>query len=50
MAVYPVYNVFDCSHIITGDPDAIARVSGKEDINYLNDWASSQNLQLLNLT
>ncbi|CAI9777493.1 unnamed protein product [Fraxinus pennsylvanica] len=33
-----------------GDPDAIARVSGKEDINYLNDWASSQNLQLLNLT
>ncbi|CAA3003458.1 translation initiation factor eIF-2B subunit delta-like isoform X1 [Olea europaea subsp. europaea] len=32
-----------------GDPDAIARVFGKEDINYLDDWASSQNLQLLNL-
>ncbi|CAI9763331.1 unnamed protein product [Fraxinus pennsylvanica] len=32
-----------------GDPDAIARVSGKEDINYLDDWSSSQNLQLLNL-
>ncbi|KAL2504808.1 NagB/RpiA/CoA transferase-like superfamily protein [Abeliophyllum distichum] len=33
-----------------GDPDAIARVSGKEDINYLDDWTSSENLQLLNLT
>lgn len=32
-----------------GDPDAIARVSGKEDINYLDDWSSCQNLQLLNL-
>ncbi|CAA2999101.1 translation initiation factor eIF-2B subunit delta-like isoform X1 [Olea europaea subsp. europaea] len=32
-----------------GDPDDIARVSGKEDIKYLNDWASIQNLQLLNL-
>ncbi|KAF6143806.1 hypothetical protein GIB67_016727 [Kingdonia uniflora] len=37
-----------CSNEL-GDPDAISRVSGRKDVNYLNDWASSGNLQLLNL-
>ncbi|GAB2299917.1 hypothetical protein Dimus_033964 [Dionaea muscipula] len=32
-----------------GDPDAIAKVPGRRDIDYLNNWASSENLQLLNL-
>ncbi|XP_030938261.1 translation initiation factor eIF-2B subunit delta isoform X1 [Quercus lobata] len=32
-----------------GDPDAIAKVSGRTDVNYLNNWANKENLQLLNL-
>ncbi|KAK9996393.1 hypothetical protein SO802_021079 [Lithocarpus litseifolius] len=32
-----------------GDPDAIAKVSGRMDVNYLNNWANKENLQLLNL-
>ncbi|GAV90413.1 IF-2B domain-containing protein, partial [Cephalotus follicularis] len=32
-----------------GDSDAISKVRGREDINYLDDWANSENLQLLNL-
>lgn len=32
-----------------GDPDAILKVPGRREINYLNDWTSSENLQLLNL-
>ncbi|KAL9261021.1 Translation initiation factor eIF2B subunit delta-like protein [Drosera capensis] len=31
------------------DPDQIAKVPGRTEIDYLNDWASSENLQLLNL-
>ncbi|KAA8547826.1 hypothetical protein F0562_004255 [Nyssa sinensis] len=33
-----------------GDPDAISKVAGRKDINYLDDWANNENLQLLNLT
>uniref|UniRef100_A0A7C9AJM6 Translation initiation factor eIF2B subunit delta n=1 Tax=Opuntia streptacantha TaxID=393608 RepID=A0A7C9AJM6_OPUST len=32
-----------------GDSDAISKVPGRRDINYLGDWTSSGNLQLLNL-
>ncbi|KMT18495.1 hypothetical protein BVRB_2g026360 [Beta vulgaris subsp. vulgaris] len=32
-----------------GDPDAILKVPGRTEINYLSDWTSSENLQLLNL-
>ncbi|KAL9226566.1 hypothetical protein vseg_002363 [Gypsophila vaccaria] len=32
-----------------GDPDAILNVSGRKEVNYLKDWTSSENLQLLNL-
>ncbi|PRQ16456.1 hypothetical protein RchiOBHm_Chr7g0184441 [Rosa chinensis] len=37
-----------CSNEL-GDPDAIAKVSGRTDINYLENWANKENLQLLNL-
>ncbi|KAJ9682943.1 hypothetical protein PVL29_018795 [Vitis rotundifolia] len=37
-----------CSNEL-GDPDAISKVPGREEINYLDDWAKSENLQLLNL-
>lgn len=37
-----------CSNEL-GDPDAIAKVSGRKEINYLDNWANSENLQLLNL-
>ncbi|KAH7554411.1 hypothetical protein JRO89_XS12G0197100 [Xanthoceras sorbifolium] len=37
-----------CSNEL-GDPDVISKVPGREDINYLDGWADSQNLQLLNL-
>ncbi|KAK8954068.1 hypothetical protein KSP39_PZI002904 [Platanthera zijinensis] len=37
-----------CSNEL-GDPDVIAKVSGKEDFNHLADWADHKNLQLLNL-
>ncbi|XP_071710938.1 translation initiation factor eIF2B subunit delta-like isoform X2 [Rutidosis leptorrhynchoides] len=33
-----------------GNPDAISKVSGREEINYLKDVADNENLQLLNLT
>ncbi|PWA62070.1 nagB/RpiA/CoA transferase-like superfamily protein [Artemisia annua] len=33
-----------------GDPDAISKVHGREEINYLKDIADNENLQLLNLT
>lgn len=32
-----------------GDPDAISKVPGRREINYLSDWTSCGNLQLLNL-
>ncbi|XP_021760026.1 translation initiation factor eIF-2B subunit delta-like isoform X1 [Chenopodium quinoa] len=32
-----------------GDPDAILKVPGRREINYLKDWTSNENLQLLNL-
>lgn len=32
-----------------GDPDAIAKVSGRMDVNYLDNLANKENLQLLNL-
>ncbi|KAF3969141.1 hypothetical protein CMV_007032 [Castanea mollissima] len=37
-----------CSNEL-GDPDAIAKVPGRTDVNYLNNWANKENLQLLNL-
>uniref|UniRef100_A0A5B6YW72 Translation initiation factor eIF2B subunit delta n=1 Tax=Davidia involucrata TaxID=16924 RepID=A0A5B6YW72_DAVIN len=37
-----------CSNEL-GDPDAISKVSGRVDINYLDNWANKENLQLLNL-
>ncbi|CAN0891511.1 Translation initiation factor eIF-2B subunit delta [Linum grandiflorum] len=37
-----------CSNEL-GDPDAIAKVPGRTDINYLNDLSKTDNLQLLNL-
>ncbi|KAI4346815.1 hypothetical protein L6164_007681 [Bauhinia variegata] len=37
-----------CSNEL-GDPDAISKIPGREEINYLNGWANSENLQLLNL-
>ncbi|OIV97189.1 hypothetical protein TanjilG_28940 [Lupinus angustifolius] len=37
-----------CSNEL-GDPDAVATVPGRMDINYLSNWTSEENLQLLNL-
>lgn len=37
-----------CSNEL-GDPDAISKVRGRQEISYLEDWANSDNLQLLNL-
>lgn len=37
-----------CSNEL-GDPDTISKVLGRKEINYLDDWANSENLQLLNL-
>lgn len=37
-----------CSNEL-GDPDAISKVPGREDINYLDGCTNSENLQLLNL-
>ncbi|KAL5183635.1 Translation initiation factor eIF-2B subunit delta [Glycine soja] len=37
-----------CSNEL-GDPDAIARVPGRMDVSYLSNWASEDNLRLLNL-
>lgn len=37
-----------CSNEL-GDPDAISKVPGREEINYLDDWSAHGNLQLLNL-
>ncbi|XP_057517414.1 uncharacterized protein LOC130798444 isoform X3 [Amaranthus tricolor] len=37
-----------CSNEI-GDPDAMCKVPGKKDVNYLEDYRNMKNLQLLNL-
>ncbi|KAL2241596.1 UNVERIFIED_CONTAM: Translation initiation factor eIF-2B subunit delta [Sesamum indicum] len=37
-----------CSNEL-GDPDVISKVSGRKEINTLDGWANSENLQLLNL-
>ncbi|KAK9272239.1 hypothetical protein L1049_002610 [Liquidambar formosana] len=37
-----------CSNEL-GDPNVISKIRGRKDINYLDDWANSENLQLLNL-
>ncbi|KAH9675872.1 nagb/rpia/coa transferase-like superfamily protein [Citrus sinensis] len=37
-----------CSNEL-GDPDSISKVPGREDINHLDGWDKSENLQLLNL-
>jgi translation initiation factor eIF-2B subunit delta len=34
---------------LIGDPDAISKVSGRGDVNHLDAWADTENLQLLNL-
>lgn len=35
--------------LLAGDPDAISKVPGRLDVNYLDNWADKENLQLLNL-
>ncbi|XP_078177896.1 nagB/RpiA/CoA transferase-like superfamily protein [Carex rostrata] len=37
-----------CSNEL-GDPDAISKVYGRKDLDYLDSWAQNENLQLLNL-
>ncbi|XP_012575335.1 uncharacterized protein [Cicer arietinum] len=37
-----------CSNEL-GDPDVISKVPGREDVNLLDAWANTENLQLLNL-
>ncbi|KAI5431748.1 hypothetical protein KIW84_035788 [Lathyrus oleraceus] len=37
-----------CSNEL-GDPDVISKVSGRQDVNHLDAWANTENLQLLNL-
>ncbi|XP_038679842.1 probable translation initiation factor eIF-2B subunit delta [Tripterygium wilfordii] len=37
-----------CSNEL-GDPDAIAKIHGRTDVNYLDDLSNTENLQLLNL-
>ncbi|CAA0814325.1 NagB/RpiA/CoA transferase-like superfamily protein [Striga hermonthica] len=37
-----------CSNEL-GDPDVVSKVSGREEINYLDGWANSKNLLPLNL-
>ncbi|KZV50962.1 translation initiation factor eIF-2B subunit delta-like [Dorcoceras hygrometricum] len=37
-----------CSNEL-GDPDAISRVSGRKEINFLSGWMKNENLQILNL-
>ena len=37
-----------CSNEL-GDPEVISKVLGREDVNYLDGWANTENLQLLNL-
>ncbi|URE21885.1 Translation initiation factor eIF-2B [Musa troglodytarum] len=32
------------------DPDVISKVPGRKDLNHLDNWADTENLQLLNLT
>lgn len=35
--------------LLAGDPEAVARVPGRMDVSYLDNWTSKDNLQLLNL-
>ena len=35
--------------LCAGDPETIAKVPGRMEINHLDGWANSENLQLLNL-
>lgn len=35
---------------LAGDPDAISKVAGREDLNNFDGLDKSENLQLLNLT
>ncbi|XP_006345335.1 translation initiation factor eIF-2B subunit delta-like [Solanum tuberosum] len=37
-----------CSNEL-GDPDVISKVPGRLDVNYLDNWTSNDNIQLLNL-
>ncbi|XP_031500245.1 probable translation initiation factor eIF-2B subunit delta isoform X2 [Nymphaea colorata] len=37
-----------CSNEL-GDPDAISKVSGRKELNHLDNWADKENLHLLNL-
>lgn len=37
------------SDFLTGDPDVISTVQSREDVNHLEAWANTENLQLLNL-
>lgn len=34
---------------LAGDPDVIAKVPGRKDVNYLSNWMNKENLQLLHL-
>lgn len=44
-AFFQFYN----PQMFTGDPNAIAKVPGRMDVNYLENLASKENLQILNL-
>lgn len=35
--------------LFSGDPEAIAKIHGRNDVNYLKDQMGKENLQLLNL-
>ncbi|KAL5082792.1 hypothetical protein RYX36_011213 [Vicia faba] len=37
-----------CSNEL-GDPDVVSKVSGRQDVNHLDAWSNTENLQLLNL-
>lgn len=48
--LFPAYFKFSIYNCSVGDPDVISKVPGRKDLNYLENWSDSENLQLLNLT
>lgn len=60
--VCPIYRLYISCHIlqcqmllyyffnsIAGDPDIISKVSGRLDVNYLDNWTNNDSIQLVNL-
>ena len=45
-----VFKFYCLKHKMAGDPDAILKVHGREEVNDLKDIANDENLQVLNLT